>query len=141
VITDDTQYHMALVSLLRTNTNHAADAPAIPPLHLFHHYRPRRQLNWKSFPRIDTQPQATSAWSQPAFALYRKFAALPYIYRMDETRDETCTWFADLRFYLPELAPPFRYGLCKYHRDGSWQLYQLTGSHSNGVSHQRISFD
>jgi inner membrane protein len=65
------------------------------------------------------------AWQQPAFAPFRRFAKFPVMYRLDRQERQTCVWFTDLRYVLPGLTPPFRYGMCIKDDTAHWQLYRL----------------
>ena len=65
------------------------------------------------------------AWRQPAFVKFRRFAKFPVLYRLDRRDRQTCVWFTDLRYVLPGLTPPFRYGLCRQDDAPHWQLYRL----------------
>lgn len=136
VVVTEADYHVALVNLLRRQVAAAID---LPLLNLRHHYRPRGQLIWADYPRINAQPEAARVWALPALELFRKFAVLPYLYDHEQSRSETCFWFADLRFLLPELASPFRYGMCREHPDGDWQLYQQTGVGGKETSRRQVS--
>jgi inner membrane protein len=136
VVVTEADYHVALVNLLRRHVTAEID---LPLLNLRHYYRPRGQLIWTNYPRIDALPEAARVWALPALALFRKFTVLPYLYGHEQRGDETCFWYADLRFLLPELAAPFRYGLCRKHPDGTWQLYRQTGISVEETARRQVS--
>lgn len=84
----------------------------------------RRHRYGESEPDIDI---ARQAWSDPALAAFRRFAAFPALDGIDRGPQETCVWFVDLRFTLPGVPPSFRYGACR-HDAGRWTLRQWSGS-------------
>ncbi len=100
------------------------------------HYRPRAALRWTALTRFGGDPAtrrlAAAAWHQPALALYRAFARFPRLYRIDRRGAGTCVWFVDARFELPELTPPFRYGVCRRGPSGAWRLQRLPRSSASG---------
>ncbi|ABI55446.1 metal-dependent hydrolase [Alkalilimnicola ehrlichii MLHE-1] len=110
------------------NLRQRGPTPPAPPLpgalrDLWEAYRPLDEQEWRYFPRFgegDEFRQAEAAWSDPAFADFRRFAGLPAVYRV---RDD-CVAFQDLRFHLPGLRTPFRYGLCDVGDDPYLVRYQ-----------------
>ena len=89
-------------------------------------YRPIDALKWQQYATVDSD-KASAVWRAPQLALYRRFARLPYLVAVTEDPAERCYWFGDLRFVLPELATPFRYGLCQRAGTEHFALYRLTG--------------
>lgn len=67
---------------------------------------------------------------------FREFAELPVLYRIDQNSAGTCVWFTDLRFVLPDLTPPFRYGMCRSIEGDTWRLRRLprNGLHGDNAS-------
>ncbi|MGH8489086.1 MAG: hypothetical protein ACREXS_09550, partial [Gammaproteobacteria bacterium] len=64
-------------------------------------------------------------WSQDGFAGFREFARFPALYRVDRGGAARCVWFTDLRYTLPEMLPPFRFGMCRRADADPWRLYRL----------------
>ncbi|HYQ71047.1 MAG TPA: metal-dependent hydrolase [Gammaproteobacteria bacterium] len=64
-------------------------------------------------------------WHSAQLDYFRRFAELPVLYRIDREGGRTCVWFTDLRYVLPFLTPPFRYGLCRETPPAAWQLERL----------------
>lgn len=107
-------------------------------------YCPKQQLTWEYYPRFGDEAVAKIVWEHPDFSLFRKFALLPAIYKVDNTATEVCIWFMDLRFYIPTLNTPFRYGMCKPHTGKTWRLYQIklySSSERQFVSVPRFIFN
>jgi inner membrane protein len=122
LVEDDGQYHIAYLRL-----RGRAWAPPGPAwlAAMMGHYRIPERLEWQTIPRLGDHPSALArqAWEQNTLAEYRRFAQFPRLYRIDREPGRTCVWFTDERFVLPEMTPPFRYGLCK--EQGSWVLDSL----------------
>jgi inner membrane protein len=89
------------------------------------HYRTPEELEWQRIPQLGAHasPLVQQVWEEPALAEYRRFAQFPRLYRIDRESDRNCVWFTDERFVLPEMTPPFRYGLCQ--EQGAWVLDAL----------------
>ena len=64
-------------------------------------------------------------WHDPRFALFRRFAVLPSVSRIDSAGAERCVWFTDRRYDLPTLPDTFRYGFCQDEAGGPWRLHRL----------------
>ena len=64
-------------------------------------------------------------WANAQLDYFRRFAQLPVLYRIDREGERTCIWFTDLRYVLPYLTPPFRYGLCRDGPEAPWQVERL----------------
>ncbi|MCC7547785.1 MAG: metal-dependent hydrolase [Burkholderiales bacterium] len=93
-------------------------------------FRPATALQWQAATRYGTdpalQPVVREAWNAADFAVYRWFAELPALYRVDAGNPSLCAWFEDLRFLTPGRASvPFRFGVCRQER-GPWQGFRLT---------------
>ena len=88
-------------------------------------YLPRQQLSWNYYRRFVDDTDSRVVWEQPDFSLFRKFALLPAIYSVDNSETEVCFWYMDLRFYIPTLNTPFRYGMCRKHAHTIWKLYRI----------------
>ncbi|MGH8536970.1 MAG: metal-dependent hydrolase [Gammaproteobacteria bacterium] len=85
---------------------------------------------WTRYPRFGTDdprtaPLAREVWSQDGFAGFREFARFPALYRVDRGGAARCVWFTDLRYTLPEMLPPFRFGMCRRADADPWRLYRL----------------
>ncbi|MCG7930615.1 MAG: metal-dependent hydrolase [Candidatus Thiodiazotropha lotti] len=95
---------------------------------IFRDYRGAHNLTWKTY-RLPTDqarqtPLVSIAWQQDQLQKFRQFAHFPILYRLDQFPGETCIWFTDLRYTLPYLTPPFRYGMCQQQQQ-PWKLYRL----------------
>jgi inner membrane protein len=92
-------------------------------------FRSRDEIGLVPHPRFGTDPHwtplAREVWRQPDFSGFRRFAAYPVLYRIDTGGAETCLWFTDLRYALPHLLPPFRFGMCRGSPETAWRLYRL----------------
>jgi len=92
-------------------------------------YRASHDLSWKRYHKFGDNPHRAkrirALWKNPKLDYFRKFAAFPMLYRMDTTADNTCVWFTDLRYVLPYMTPPFRYGLCQSAGKSDWRLNRL----------------
>ncbi|MCG8057431.1 MAG: metal-dependent hydrolase [Candidatus Thiodiazotropha endolucinida] len=90
-------------------------------------YQGRRNLVWKTYHLFGEQtpqiPLVETAWQHDQLHKFRQFAHFPILYRMDSHGDETCIWFTDLRYTLPYLTPPFRYGMCRDQQE--WKIHRL----------------
>jgi inner membrane protein len=64
-------------------------------------------------------------WTHPQLNHFRHFAQLPVLYRIDREGERSCVWFTDLRYVLPYMTPPFRYGLCRDGAETPWQVERL----------------
>jgi inner membrane protein len=92
-------------------------------------YKTPEQVNWQRQPRFgDAGPgaqQVAMLWRDEQLDYFRSFAEFPVLYRIDESIGKTCAWFTDLRYVLPYMIPPFRYGLCRENRETTWRLNRL----------------
>lgn len=128
ILSGETYYHTR-VNLLadRPRPIVGEDAPWL--MRIWADYPPVDQAQWTRYQKYgDTEQNALAreVWAEDDFAFYRRFAQLPLLYRMQTIGDETCVWFYDLRFTVTDMAPPFRYGMCRSpSQNGSWELYRL----------------
>jgi len=92
-------------------------------------YRAPEEMTWKRQPRYGAPGEEAEAvkqlWVNGQLEYFRRFAELPVLYRIDRKGAGSCVWFTDLRYVLPYLTPPFRYGLCRDAPESSWQLERL----------------
>lgn len=92
-------------------------------------YKAPDRMNWRrqmKFGDADTEAERVKRlWSNRQLDYFRRFAQWPVLYRIDEGTEKTCVWFTDLRYVLPYMTPPFRYGLCRETRDAGWVLNRL----------------
>ncbi|RUO33630.1 metal-dependent hydrolase [Aliidiomarina soli] len=79
-------------------------------------YLARNDAEWTFHPRQPT-PEAETAWQHPDFQAVRDFMSYPAY--LDDNNG--CLWFTDLLFVVPQMQPPFQYGLCT-HTDGSTRI-------------------
>lgn len=68
---------------------------------------------------------AKEVWHQAKMKPFRRFARLPVLYWIDRDRHAVCVWFTDLRYVIPRIIPPFRYGMCRDRPESDWQVYRL----------------
>ena len=125
VISDDKGHWLALVNLVNRK-------PCVTPsndnanfFEIRKYYRSKQQLTWNYYPRLGNEAAAREVWKQPDFSLFRKFALLPAVYDIEKSAIEVCVWFMDLRFFIPTLNTPFRYGMCKAPTSTTWKLYRI----------------
>lgn len=94
-------------------------------------YRASDQLRWSDVPKPDARRQrflVSEVWNRPELTRFREFSRLPWLYRIDTETDRTCVWFSDLRYAIPGIAVPFRYGMCRQSEDSVWRLFRLRRS-------------
>ncbi|MFQ5936932.1 MAG: metal-dependent hydrolase [Acidiferrobacterales bacterium] len=128
VVLQDDVYHVAYISLLRKEV--AATPPDAGMLRkVYDSYRPAQHALWQSIPRFGQSLKdaelARVVWEHDTLRIYRHFALLPALYRIDNDAG-TCVWFRDLRFALVGRGPVFPFGLCREHARSPWRLYRLT---------------
>lgn len=130
VIVEGDRYQSAGVHL------RASHSPAHPPpedafflRRVAAAYRAPHDLRWTRHQHFGSSPEAVAlareAWDHENFHGFRRFAAFPVVYRLDKDCDRTCVWFADLRFVLEGMLPPFRYGMCRPDAASPWLLHRL----------------
>ncbi|HHJ16895.1 MAG TPA: metal-dependent hydrolase [Gammaproteobacteria bacterium] len=94
-------------------------------------YRSPDDLAWTRYYRFGEDALAAGRisrlWGNSQLDYFRRFAGFPVLYRVDVKGPKTCVWFTDLRYVLPYMTPPFRYGLCRAGDGSTWQLNRLRG--------------
>jgi inner membrane protein len=91
---------------------------------LWRGYRPASELEWQeALHPLAAGSLVAEAWLHPELERYRSFATMPYLYGIDQASGRLCVWFADARFTLPTMEPPFRYGMCRG-TEGDWARYR-----------------
>ena len=92
-------------------------------------YQDPAALTWQRIPVFSGTAReralAEDLWQLPNFDGFREFAVYPAVYRVETGSERHCFWFTDLRFVVPTLTPPFRYGLCTRDRQKEWVLERL----------------
>jgi inner membrane protein len=92
-------------------------------------YKTPEQMNWQRQRRFgDAGSEAERVemlWYDEQLDYFRRFAELPVLYRIDQDMEKPCVWFTDLRYVLPYMTPPFRYGLCQETRGTTWGINRL----------------
>jgi len=130
IVTEGERYHLARVNLLAGDQQPNADWGWLGRLRAA--YRSPSALDWEWRSRFGAPDReralVQSAWQATGFDGFRRFAHYPALYRVDRGAAETCVWFTDLRYLLPEQIPPFRYGMCRTEADDQWKLYRLRRS-------------
>jgi len=128
----------SLTSVIISNSRSASHPiEGIGSSHLqtsFAQHQTETNLRWKSIYKfgadIKQAQQLKEVWLHPDMLKFRQFSSLPILYRVDQTAVSSCVWFTDLRYVLPIIAPPFRYGMCR-DNNKKWRLYRLKrGSHN-----------
>lgn len=136
VVSGETYYHTR-VNLLADQPRPEFGEDAKWLVRLWADYQPVDHARWTRYRKFGdgtADVLARTVWAQDELAFYRRFAQLPLVYRAENSNDETCVWFYDLRFALAELTPPFRYGMCRPPNEhGDWELYRLTADGRQAV--------
>jgi len=92
-------------------------------------YKAPEKLSWETYRRFgDNRKNAgyiRALWENSQLDYFRRFAEFPALYRIDNTAAGHCVWFTDLRYVLPYMTPPFRYGLCRKKPAASWEMERL----------------
>ena len=130
VVPDSHGYRMAHVRLTERAGFPPAWADWLGIDMLLHAYRATDDVDWQRYLLFDESLHdaglVRTVWQHPLLSRFRRFAAMPVMYRVDRSATRLCVWFTDLRFTLPSLTPAFRYGLCRAEReDGPWRLYRI----------------
>lgn len=139
VVASSEGYYVSRVNLLHKQIAVSISAKAPWWIRLYAAYLPPEAMQWIHYRLYGTPEQealARAVWRQEALRDYRKFALLPVLYAIDKGADYLCVWFVDLRFVLPNLTPPFRYGGCRQKETTTWELRHLSGSISDMFSPQ-----
>ena len=85
-------------------------------------FQPPGSLTWEAFPRFGGEPVRPfvhEGWHRPEMAAFRRFAELPFLHRVVRRGADRCAIFADLRFRIAQVPPPFQYAIC-LEPDGTW---------------------
>ena len=131
IIREDKRYEVAYINL--TGGNIVEDKETGFWSEVRRTYQAANNPGWQTFYRYGDDPDAINQirelWQNDQLYYFRQFAEIPILYRIDNNRNDnngaqTCVWFTDLRYVLPFLTPPFRYGLCRSPNTG-WQLHRL----------------
>ena len=129
ILAHDDSFHVASVRLVSRDPFLDLRGSDLALARLAAAYHPADRLSWTTFSRFGhsgaVQAQAREVWCHDDFRQFRRFARFPVIYRVDSDGEQSCVWFTDLRYVLPVLTPPFRYGMCRGGTDGAWMLYRL----------------
>ncbi|MEA3275578.1 MAG: metal-dependent hydrolase [Pseudomonadota bacterium] len=129
IVTEGQRYHVALVNLAATDANPKWYSQLGWLGRLQSAYRPRHALTWKLSDRYgadyNRRPLAEAVWQLESFAKFRRFAGFPALYRIDDNGGDICVWYTDLRYVLPSMTPPFRYGMCGSGPLDNWRLFRL----------------
>ena len=129
IVSDGQSHHVGLVNLAYSPGSVRLAENMGWPRRLWAAYQPADDLLWESHDRYGKSPEqqalAQEVWQQATFARFRHFAQFPVLYRIDRHVEEVCVWYTDLRYVLPGLIPPFRYGMCGTGTGTGWQLYRL----------------
>jgi inner membrane protein len=92
-------------------------------------YRTPNEMTWRRLLKYgapgEEAERVRQLWANGQLEYFRRFAELPVLYRIDRKGAASCVWFTDLRYVLPYLTPPFRYGLCRDGPESGWQLARL----------------
>jgi len=133
IVNNGYRYHVTRINLVFDPNHLAWAADRLGWLgRLWSAYQPVENPSWKTRNRYGNQddPRALieQVWSLEPLRDFRRFAKFPVFYRADVIDGERCVWYTDLRYVLPGLTPPFRYGLCGSADLDSWELYRLRRS-------------
>jgi len=105
-------------------------------------YKAPDKLFWEAYRQFGDNRENTgyirTLWENPQLEYFRRFAEFPVLYRIDNTADGRCVWFTDLRYVLPYMTPPFRYGLCQEHSAPSWTLERISLLRDTGNADSRL---
>jgi inner membrane protein len=128
VVVTPKEYHVSQVNLRRQRPTAPLSSEAPVWIQLYAAYPPVGAMHWTRYPHPKQETLARTVWQQEVLRDYRRFALLPTLYAVEENADCLCVWFVDLRFTLPSLTPPFRYGGCRQGEDSGWELRHLSGN-------------
>jgi inner membrane protein len=124
-------YEEANVNLLRRQAREDPGHDAWTLRRIATGYHPADAPLWQRHTRFGESAAdielAREAWNAAALEGFRRFAVYPALDGIALGPREACAWFVDLRFTLPGVPAPFRYGAC---REGGepWKLRQLRGA-------------
>lgn len=128
VIEAPNHFETAYLNILSREADHGP-AGGRANVSLLSAYRSTKALDWKVRTRFGESELdrrlSLEVWEHSGFSGFRRFATLPFVYRIDRSADQVCVWFADLRHTLPQQFPPFRYGMCRIRGVNQWKLFRL----------------
>jgi len=91
-------------------------------------YRLPEDIKWHSQRLMPANPlwqeDAAQVWQHTEFKAFRDFTSTAVFYAYQQSSEQTCVWFSDLRYHWPGMQPAFRFGMCK-DMGGTWQLYRI----------------
>ncbi len=123
-------YEEATIGFARSRPTEDAPAGAGVLRRIAAGYRPVDRARWIRHRRLGESDSdialARQAWNASALEPFRRFAVFPAFDGIDRSPQETCVWFVDLRFTLPNVPPSFRFGSCRKGA-GGWTLRQQPG--------------
>jgi len=129
IIKEGEDYQVASLDLLAQGSDASPDKEGSAWKKLLFAYRSRDDLRWTHYSLYGSEPSsgdlAREVWQQEDLAHFRDFAVFPVLYRIDYSVEEVCIWFTDLRYVIPGMPPAFRFGMCRFTREGQWRLYRL----------------
>ncbi len=129
IVTEGDQHHVAQVNLAYIEASLELAKHLGWLGHLWSAYRPPYSDVWEIHhlygDRRDQSELAKEVWFLESFSKFRQFAKFPVLYRIDQIEQENCFWYTDLRYVLPGLTPPFRYGMCGRGSTDTWSLHRL----------------
>jgi inner membrane protein len=83
-------------------------------------FQPPHALQWRSYSRFGEDAFAGEAWQREEFRGFREFAAMPYLWALQEHDGKRCAVFTDLRFRVEGMErSPFRFAMCR-DESGAW---------------------
>lgn len=104
-------------------------------------YRLVEQIIWLNYPLLPKpetmKNQALAVWNHPKFRPFQHFSVSPIFYDYQQTSQQTCVWFSDLRYHWPNIPPSFRYGMCRQYPLNStndWQLSRMKYFHPQSTA-------
>ena len=129
IVSEGEQYHVAYLDLLANDEKPLPTTTSPSFLNILSHYRPESQLRWSHYSRFgddDRREMVKSAWLQPEFERYRRFAIFPAFVNIERRPNRVCVAFTDLRFSIPLLAPTFNYAVCRATNNSkSWTVRRM----------------
>jgi inner membrane protein len=125
VVVTPAEYHVGRLNLRRQQPVAPRSSEAPRWMQLYTAYPPADAIQWIRYPHPQQNTLTRTVWEHEALQDYRRFALLPTLYAIEESTTCLCVWFMDLRFILPGLTPPFRYGGCRQGEEAEWELRHL----------------
>ena len=115
IVTAGERYHVAFINLWPSGSPHAAENSSWLQ-QLAAGYEPVATAQWRQFDRYGSPSDAAlveEIWSHRNFEAVRHFVVYPLFIKHLREHSRFCGWFIDLRFELPGLTTPFKFGLCQ----------------------------